>query len=486
MKRPGRDLEGAELGDQRRAKRGAHIAESLANRPERSLPEVFDNKSDLELAYRWLGNEEVKWQDIIASHSKSSFERAKQYPVVLAVHDTTDIVYPCRDGRLRKNLSRITKRTQGYFAHTTALVAPGETKNFLGVTRMQPYVHAKDVKDDADAMQFWKEQGGIFENESARWAAAVLSCRDNTPAGLDVIHTGDRETDSYEFHAAMALNQIKYVMRSHWDRVVSGEDATENSRISEQLAAVPWMETTRTVPLSARTGDRSAKDLKTNPLRNKRWATLSCRACGIEVKRPSHLAKNETLPPLIRMNVVEVLEREPGDATPVRWVLLTTEPISSDGEILAIVDIYRARWQIEEFFKCLKSGCLIEKAQLDSASGLLNLMAVMMPVSTYLLHIRHMHREHPAEPATALFAEEEIQALQNQYPKYFSAAEPTVAETVLAVAALGGHQKRNGDPGWLTLARGTNSLYLLMLGWRAAIKHNKEHQSPNEKDRSYP
>jgi hypothetical protein len=447
--------------------------DSIANRPERSLPEVFEDKSDLELAYRWLNNDQVKFQDIIASHSSSSFERARQYSLVLAVHDTTDIVYPCRDGRLRENLSRITKRTQGYFAHTTALVAPGETKNFLGIAGMQPYVHAKDVKDAPDTKQFWEEQGGIFENESSRWADAVLSCRDNTPAGMDVIHTGDRETDSYEFHATMSLNQIRYVMRSHWDRVVSGEDATENSRISEQRAAVPWMETTRTVPLSARTGDRSAKDLKANPPRNKRWATLSCRACRIEVKRPSHLAKNKSLPSSISMNVVEVLERESGNETPVRWVLLTTEPISSDDEILTVVDIYRARWQIEEFFKCLKTGCLIEKAQLDTASGLLNLLAVMMPVSTYLLHIRHMHREHPEASATELFADEEIQALQNQYPKYFSAPAPTVAEVVLAVAALGGHQKRNGDPGWLTLARGTNSLYLLMLGWRAAMKLNK-------------
>ena len=154
----------------------------------------------------------------------------------------------------------------------------------------------------------------------------MLSCRDNTPAGLSVIHTGDRETDSYEFHARMALNQIRYVIRSHWDRVVSGEDATESSRISEQLAAAPWMETTRTVPLSARSGDRSAKDLKTNPPRNKRWATLFCRACSIEVRRPSHLAKNEKLPPLISMNVVEVLEREPGDVTPVAGFYLQLNP----------------------------------------------------------------------------------------------------------------------------------------------------------------
>jgi hypothetical protein len=38
---------------------------------------------------------------------------------------------------------------------------------------------------------------------------------------------------------------------------------------------------------------------------------------------------------------------------------------------------------------------------------------------------------------------------------------------MLAVAALGGHLKSNGDPGWLVLGRGMHDLLLLELGWRA-------------------
>jgi hypothetical protein len=36
------------------------------------------------------------------------------------------------------------------------------------------------------------------------------------------------------------------------------------------------------------------------------------------------------------------------------------------------------------------------------------------------------------------------------------------------VAALGGHIKWSGDPGWLTLSRGYADLLMLTAGWDAA------------------
>ncbi len=43
----------------------------------------------------------------------------------------------------------------------------------------------------------------------------------------------------------------------------------------------------------------------------------------------------------------------------------------------------------------------------------------------------------------------------------------TARDALLAVAALGGHIKNNGDPGWLVLGRGLHDLLLLKMGWRA-------------------
>ena len=45
----------------------------------------------------------------------------------------------------------------------------------------------------------------------------------------------------------------------------------------------------------------------------------------------------------------------PDDMEPVDWLLLTSEPIDTDEQILEVVDIYRARWLIEEYFSALKT-----------------------------------------------------------------------------------------------------------------------------------
>jgi hypothetical protein len=51
-------------------------------------------------------------------------------------------------------------------------------------------------------------------------------------------------------------------------------------------------------------------------------------------------------------------------------------------------------------------------------------------------------------------------ALQPRWP-----SAPTARDALLAVAALGGHIKNNGDPGWIVLGRGYQDLLRLELGW---------------------
>ncbi len=41
----------------------------------------------------------------------------------------------------------------------------------------------------------------------------------------------------------------------------------------------------------------------------------------------------------------------PAGEEPVDWVLYSNEPVRTESEVLAIVDAYRARWVIEEYFE---------------------------------------------------------------------------------------------------------------------------------------
>jgi hypothetical protein len=174
------------------------------------------------------------------------------------------------------------------------------------------------------------------------------------------------------------------------------------------------------------------------------------------------------LAPEVSLNVVRVWEANPPpDEEPVEWVLFTSDPIDTEAQILKIVDRYRARWTIEEYFKALKTGCAYEKRQLEDYESLANLLAVFAPIACTLLHLRSEARRNPDAPANLIFTSSQIEVLRvlGRIPL---PEAPTQREVLLAVAALGGHIKWNGAPGWQTLGSGYRELVSLTAGWDAA------------------
>jgi len=134
-------------------------------------------------------------------------------------------------------------------------------------------------------------------------------------------------------------------------------------------------------------------------------------------------------------------------------------------EICQVVDWYRSRWVIEEYFKALKTGCAYEKRQLETFHALRNALALFAPMAWQLLLLRTEARHRPESPAAVVLSDEQITVLGAVVKKPLP-PNPTARHVMLAVAALGGHLPRNGDPGWLILARGLEKLETLTLGWR--------------------
>jgi hypothetical protein len=163
-----------------------------------------------------------------------------------------------------------------------------------------------------------------------------------------------------------------------------------------------------------------------------------------------------------------VIERDtPEGQDPVDWMLYTTEPIDTVADVLKIVDHYRSRWVIEEYFKALKTGCSYEKRQLGTRHALLNALALFIPIAWTLLLLRQQSRS-ADDPGSAL-TEQQIQVLRAVMKRPIPLS-PSGRDLLLAVAALGGHIKSNGDPGWLVLGRGFQKLLAYEVGWSAATR----------------
>jgi hypothetical protein len=132
---------------------------------------------------------------------------------------------------------------------------------------------------------------------------------------------------------------------------------------------------------------------------------------------------------------------------------------------LQIVDWYRARWTIEEYFKALKTGCALEKRQLGDLHALSNAVALLAPIAWRLLLLKSESRVHPEDPANSVLDDDELKVLRLVARRRPLPNNPTVSDAMHAIAGLGGHLKHNGPPGWITLARGYEKLRNLTAGW---------------------
>lgn len=270
----------------------------------------------------------------------------------------------------------------------------------------------------------------------------------------------DREGDSYAILSALDAAKRSFVIRSFQDRVLAGQD---HERL-QATAAKAKATLQREVPLSPRPRIKGPKGER-HPARRHRLAKLSFAAVTVHLPRTKDAATaaSATMP----VNVVHVFEKHPPPGEPaVEWFLLTDLPVDSPDAIAFVVDCYRGRWIIEEFFKALKTGCQYERRQLESAHALLNALAIFAPVAWRLLLLRHLARSDAPAPATSALTPTQLDVLRAVSKKPLP-RNPTARDALLAVARLGGHLKSNGDPGWLVLGRGLHDLLLLEMGWRA-------------------
>jgi hypothetical protein len=433
--------------DKRLSARLKLLVEQLAKDPSSSLPESFDS-AGLEAAYRFFSNPRVTPQDILSSHIAATRSRCEAQGDYLVVHDSTTFSYRF-DGE-RKGLGRIqpsnANSSQVLFAHVSLALSADGSHQPLGIA----------------ALETWTRSPAPTGVERKRWERQFRVASEQLDGLKHAIHLADREADSYEMFHDLLKDGHRFVVRCQHNRKVKASAGIAHLR--DQLVLLsPTVK--REVPLNRRKPRRTEIYRKIYPAREMRIATLSVSAASVTLVKPT---KSPTHAATRAINVVRVWEANPPEgAAPIEWLLYTSEPIDTPEQQLAVVDYYRARWTIEEFFKAIKTGCDFEKRQLQDFESLTNLLATFAPIAYRLLLLRTEVARAPDNPASTVLSTEQIEVLRAR-GRVKLAAEPTIRDAYLAIAALGGHIKYSGNPGWLTLARGYEKLELLVEGWVAA------------------
>ncbi|WP_437603838.1 hypothetical protein [Sorangium sp. So ce590] len=101
-----------------------------------------------------------------------------------------------------------------------------------------------------------------------------------------------------------------------------------------------------------------------------------------------------------------------------------------------------------------------------------NVLALFAPIAWQLLLLRSEARRAPEQPASAMLTPTQLDMLR-VFARKPLPENATASDAFLASAALAGHLRRNGEPGWQTLGRGHEQLRILVQGWSAAKKEGK-------------
>lgn len=470
----------AQLGDLRINARIVRVMRALASSPSSSLPQLFQDPSQLEGAYRLLANHKLNPHSIFDAHRFKTFARAQLADAVLVIHDSSSFVF---GGSAKKSMGVVDPfNVPGFYSHFS-LCVNAHNGCPLGLAWMHLWhrpdkIHGKRSQQDSQYDP---------ARESLRWNEAVhISDDELRLCGLsEVIHVMDREADCMELLADMLAHKRNFVVRARIDRRLEpGQKATQN-KMSKLFDSVEALFSSDVTYKKYRVQSRLEKETQVEASKNtqkkrvsktnesiSRVATLEVRAARLTLYAGSgghaHVPKEG-----ITVNVVDVKEWSTlmeAESEPIHWTLLSTLPIESEEDVQRIIDIYRKRWQIEELHKALKTGCKVEDHQFDYGDRYVKMLIMYIPVALQMLQLRWMAQNEPEAPASAVLSAMELEALVAHEAKRRKPLSPkaTAREVLGVVAKLGGHLPHNGPPGWLILSRGFVYLHQITVGWALA------------------
>ena len=464
------------MGDVRLVKRAASIVRSLEAAPALGFPQALRTGDATEGFYRFLRNPRVRYGALVDSHAAETVSRISPGSTIRVVHDTTEVSF---SGESRAGLGRLRSghSVQGFLAHASLVLSAERFPKPLGVVGLHCW--ARSAKPRSTRNMAGSELAKLADRESRRWPEQVKKVEDLVVGRASIIHLMDREGDAYPLLNMLVQDGLRFVVRMARDRKVFklGDDDEPDEQLcnlSEELNHMS-MVVVREVPVSRRAASTVPGRRKLHPERAARTARLSVRSGRVALRRPRYL--HEELEPSVTVNIVYVQEIDPPqDDEPIVWVLATSESVDSAGNVEAVLDHYRARWNIEEFFKALKTGCALEERQLESFETLTNALALFVPIAWQMLLLRAVSREIPDTPADQVLTPAQIQVLRHEQPQKMPASGATAQHALYAIAGMGGHLKSNGPPGWLTLARGMQMLTILARTWENACASMERQQ----------
>jgi len=229
----------------------------------------------------------------------------------------------------------------------------------------------------------WNRKGGkvtdrrsrkTSNKESQRWLDGTMRAGDILAGAAHITGVSDRESDIYE-HFARRPDNVHLIVRACQNRKIETDDADQVNLLFSHVDGLPEQ-------------GRFEVKIPAAPGRKARTTELAVRFSRPVLRKPLHGAAAD-LPATIALTMVDVRETStPQDGKPIHWRLLTTHAVINLDEARKIVDLYRMRWTIEEFFHTLKTaGFDIEAADIGDPKVMIKFVTAVTVAAVTVMQL---------------------------------------------------------------------------------------------------
>jgi hypothetical protein len=229
----------------------------------------------------------------------------------------------------------------------------------------------------------WNRKGGkvtdrrsrkTSNKESQRWLDGTMRAGEVLAGAAHITGVSDRESDIYE-HFARRPDNVHLIVRACQNRKIETDDTDQVNLLFSHVDGLPEQ-------------GRFEVKIPAAPGRKARTTELAVRFSRVVLRKPLHGAAPD-LPATIALTMVDVRETStPQDGKPIHWRLLTTHAVTNLDEARRIVDLYRMRWTIEEFFHALKTaGFDIEAADIGDPKVMIKFVTAVAVAAVTVMQL---------------------------------------------------------------------------------------------------
>jgi hypothetical protein len=321
----------------------------------------------------------------------------------------------------------------------------------------------------------WNRKGGKAkprraretpQKESQRWLDGTTLAGEVLAAANSITGVSDRESDIYE-HFARRPSNVHLIVRACQNRQIETDAAGQMNLLFSHVDSLPEE-------------GRLEVKIPAAPGRKARVTELAVRFSRVVLCKPLHGAARD-LPATIALTMVDVRETStPEDGKPIHWRLLTTHEVSSLGEAHRIIDLYRMRWAIEEFFHTLKTaGFDIEAADIGDPQVMIKFVTAAAVAAVTVMQLVKARdgttgqsladafepADQPILEAVSTQLEGKTARQKNPHPR------GSLAFASWVISRLGGWTGYYGKPGPQAIRRGLDDFQRIKYGATLRLQH---------------